>query len=70
MDEKASKPNIAKNIRQHRAKNKVTQEKLYELTGISQQHISNMENGQVNPSIEVLLKIAEALDVTLNDLVY
>ncbi len=70
MDEKELKQNIAKNIRQHRAKNKVTQEKLYELTGISQQHISNMENGQVNPSIEVLLKIAEALDVTLNDLVY
>ena len=64
------KQNIASNIRQYRAKKKISQEKLSELTGISQQHISNIENEQVNPSIELLLKIADALDVTLNDLVY
>lgn len=70
MDENELKQNIARNIRQYRAKNKISQEKLNELTGISQQHISNIENGLVNPSVDYLLKIAEALDVTLNDLVY
>ncbi len=70
MNDKQIKQNIASNIRQYRAKKKISQEKLSELTGISQQHISNIENEQVNPSIELLLKIADALDVTLNDLVY
>ena len=70
MNDKQIKQNIASNIRQYRAKKKISKEKVSELTGISQQHISNIENEQVNPSIELLLKIADALDVTLNDLVY
>lgn len=70
MNEKEIKNIIAGNIRQYRAKQKISQEKLSEITGISQQHISNIENEQVNPSIEVLLAIANALKVTINDLVY
>lgn len=61
---------VASNIRQYRAKYKISQEKLSELTGISQQHISNIENEQVNPSIETLIEISKALKVTVNDLVY
>lgn len=64
------KRNIASNLRQYRAKNKVSQEKLSELTGISQQFICNIETEKVNPSIETLLKISNALNITLNDLVY
>lgn len=64
------KKNIASNIRQQRSKNKISQEKLSELTGISQQFICNIETEKVNPSVETLLKIANALNVTLNDLVY
>lgn len=70
MNKKQIKSTIAGNIRQYRAKQKISQEKLSELTGISQQHISNIENEQVNPSIEVLLEIADALKITINDLVY
>ncbi len=70
MDDQQIKQNIASNIRQYRAKKKISQEKLSDLTGISQQHISNIENEQVNPSIELLMKISDALEVTLNDLVY
>lgn len=64
------KKNIAANLRQFRAKNKISQEKLSDLTGISQQFICNIETEKVNPSIETLLKIANALNITLNDLVY
>lgn len=70
MDEKELKKNIADNMRQYRAKSRVSQERLSELANLSQQHISNIENELVNPSVEVLLKISEALGVTLNDLVY
>lgn len=61
---------IASNLRQQRAKNKVSQEKLAELTGISQQFICSIETEKANPSIEVMVKIADALNITLNDLVY
>ncbi|MBO8431539.1 helix-turn-helix transcriptional regulator [Spirochaetes bacterium] len=64
------KKNIASNIRQQRAKNKISQEKLSELTGISQQFICNIENEKVNPSVETLLKIANSLNITINELVY
>lgn len=70
MQEIELRKNIADNIRQYRAKQRISQEKLSEMTDISQQHISNIENELVNPSIEVLLKISTALNVTLNDLVY
>ncbi len=70
MQDNELRKNIADNIRQYRAKQRISQEKLSEMTDISQQHISNIENELVNPSIEVLLKISTALNVTLNDLVY
>lgn len=62
--------NIADNIRQIRAKNRISQDELAEKSGISQQYICKIENEKVNPSIHILYKIASSLDVTINDLVY
>lgn len=70
MEIKDLKKNMATNLRQLRAKSKLSQEKLSEMTGISQQFICNIETEKVNPSIETMLKIANALGVKLNDLVY
>ena len=70
MEIKDLKKNMAANLRQLRAKSKLSQEKLSEMTGISQQCICNIETEKVNPSIETMLKIANALGVKLNDLVY
>lgn len=64
------KRKIACNLRQQRAKSRISQEKLAEMTGISQQFICSIETEKVNPSIETMLKIANALNITLNDLVY
>ncbi|MBS5801885.1 MAG: helix-turn-helix transcriptional regulator [Brachyspira sp.] len=61
---------IASNLRLQRAKYKISQEKLAELTGISQQFICSIETEKANPSVEVMVKIADALNITLNDLVY
>ena len=60
---------IASNLRLQRAKYKISQEKLAELTGISQQFICSIETEKANPSVEVMVKIADALNITLNDLV-
>ena len=42
----------------------LTQDDVAEATGLSNNHISNIENNHSIPSIETLLKICEALDIT------
>ena len=43
---------------------------LAKQTGLSKVSISNILTGKASPSIDNLMKIAEALQVTVNDLVY
>ena len=70
MNEKELRKKIEENIRQIRAKYKISKEKLAEKSGVSQQHIYKIENEKVKPSVEKLLMIANALGVTVNDLIY
>ncbi|MDI9483547.1 MAG: helix-turn-helix transcriptional regulator [Bacillota bacterium] len=42
----------------------LTQEEISEATGLSNNHISNIENSHSIPSIETLMKVCEQLDVT------
>lgn len=70
MDKEKLKNNISKNIRLLRTKNRISQDKLSELAGINQQQISFIENGKACPKLETVIKIAEALNVTVNDLIY
>jgi HTH-type transcriptional regulator, cell division transcriptional repressor len=42
----------------------LTQDNVAEATGLSNNHISNIENNHSIPSIETLLRICEVLDVT------
>ena len=64
------KQNLANAVREARTELGLSQEKLAELTGISQQFICSIETEKANPSVEVMVKIADALNITLNDLVY
>lgn len=57
--------NIITSIVEMRNKNHVTQKELSKLTGIAQGDISKIENGNANPSIKTLEKIASALGYTL-----
>ena len=43
----------------------ITQKELSELTGIAQGDISKLENGNGNPSIRTLQRIASAMGMTL-----
>ena len=43
----------------------MTQKELAEATGIAQGEISKLENGTRNPSIKLLQRLAEGLDMTL-----
>lgn len=43
----------------------ITQVELSKRTGISQPNITRFESGKQNPSLEMLVKMAEALDMKL-----
>ena len=62
--------NLAYNLRVERAKLDITQEQLAEIAQISPKHITKIENKNVTPSIYTVFKIAEALNLTVNDLIY
>ena len=47
----------------------LTQERLSELCGLSQQYLSGLERGKRNPTIVTIYEIAQALDVSHVELV-
>lgn len=59
---------IGVNFATLRREKNLTQEKISELTEISQQYLSDLERGKRNPTIKTLQKIADALNVPLLDL--
>lgn len=70
MNIKATREIIATNLRKFRAIKRISQEELAELSDLRQQYICSIENAKVNPSIFTMMKIAEALNVSVNDLIY
>ena len=49
-----------------RKEKKMTQEQLSQRTGISRPNISRFESGNYNPTLEMMVRIAEALEMNLN----
>ncbi|SFE89318.1 helix-turn-helix domain-containing protein [Succiniclasticum ruminis] len=60
---------IGRRIRQERIRNNLSQEKLAEMTDSSPQYISHIETGRKKASLEMLVRIANALDVTADQLI-
>ena len=56
---------IAKMLIACRNSGNLTQKQLSELTGIDQADISKIENGNANPSIKTLTRIASAMNMNL-----
>lgn len=52
-------------LRNHR---NLTQEELAELVNYSANHIAKLESARTNPSFDLLVKIAKALDIQVKDL--
>lgn len=64
MDKKA----LGSEIKKGRKNKKLNQCDLSAITGLSRSYISDIENGRYMPSVSVLFKLAEALDLDLNAL--
>ena len=60
--------NIGERIRYNRLKNKMSQERLAELANLSNVFISYIERGERIPSLEAIINIANALNVSADEL--
>jgi len=65
MDKKAALGTRIKALRKQRG---WSQETLAERVGISTQYVSNIERGKENPTLDLLLRLAEGLRVSPADL--
>lgn len=56
------------NIRVNRASNKISQDDLAKLVGVSRQTINAIENNKYYPSLELGLKLSKILKCSVNEL--
>ena len=59
---------IGTRIRQYREEKSLSQEELADNAGISWRHLNYVEHGERKISVDALIALANALDVTANDL--
>jgi XRE family transcriptional regulator, regulator of sulfur utilization len=69
MTENAITGYIAQNIRQLRLIRNMTHEQLARLSGVPRPTWSNLESGTANPTVSVLAKVADALQVPVEELI-
>lgn len=60
---------VVKRLVQARLEQGISQNRLAELTGLSRSGIRHLEDGETNPTLYSLLKIARALDVKIGWLI-
>jgi predicted transcriptional regulator len=65
-DELGPEYEIIKALIEARSEKNLTQKQLADLTGIPQAHISRLENGNYNPSLKFLKRVAEGLGKELH----
>ena len=55
---------LGERIKEIRTARRLSQVELAKMLGVTKQSVSNWENENIQPSIEMLVKIADALNVT------
>jgi len=58
---------IGDRIKELRARKNVTQEQLAEKVEINTKYLSSIERGKENPTLDIFIRIAKALDVDIGD---
>jgi transcriptional regulator with XRE-family HTH domain len=59
---------VGRNVLRIRKRKDITQEKLAEMSGFSQQYISGLEKGQRNPTVVTVYELSLALGVNFIEL--
>ena len=60
---------FSNNLKMLRQEEKLNQKKLAELVGVSQQCVSEWENGKIEPTLTYLWKLADVFKVSIDELV-
>ena len=55
-------------LREVRLKRGISQERLAHLSGLDRTYVSGIERGERNPSLTNILKLVDALDISLSEL--
>ena len=61
---------VGKNIKKAREKKELSQEQLAERLSVTRQAVSNWERGKTEPDIEMLQRLSEVLEVSVEELIY
>lgn len=61
---------LKNNLKEIRAENKLSQNQLAEMAGVSRNTISSIETGQFNPTAKLALILCIALDKKFEELFY
>lgn len=57
-------------IHVYRAKKRMTQQELADLSGVARQTIMQLEKNKYNPSLSLAVTISRALDASIDDLFF
>ncbi|GAC1496422.1 MAG: hypothetical protein NVS1B6_01530 [Steroidobacteraceae bacterium] len=60
---------LAENLRRRRSETKQSQRTIEHLTGLDQKSISEIEQGRGNPTLYTLERLADAVDLELEELI-
>ncbi len=60
---------LAANLRRLRERRKLTQQELAERSGVPRPTLAHLESGEANPTLSVLVRVAEALGTSIEDLI-
>lgn len=63
-DSKGIRKAFGRQLRQIRKLRQLTQEELAERAGISYKYVGEMERGEANPSLDILIRLAQVLDIS------
>ena len=63
--QKQARKNLASQYVQCRKAKKLSQQDVADIIGVKRPNITRFENGSYNPTLDMLVKIAEALDMEL-----
>ncbi|MBP7320459.1 MAG: helix-turn-helix transcriptional regulator [Lachnospiraceae bacterium] len=66
INQNKAKNVLAQMYTECRKSKRITQEELAKRAGISRTNITRFEGGDYNPSVEMLVKIANAMDMNVN----
>lgn len=62
--------NLGKNLRRIRRSEDITQKTLGELVGVKAAAISSYENNESYPSLEIIIRLAEVFNISLDELIF